>query len=252
MKKYRTHQHSHEFDKNTSPLALNMKNIQSRSQNNPTFVVDEFVDNQDTKIPYPNHAVIIGTTQSGKTSLIAEIFDSIDEVFSFDKNMNDEKKMIVISPMNYLEICDMMKSRNEWSVTLFSSLDFSQNLVSEIKNRFSESCASIKILLIDDFFVSAAKKPKHIAILNEIYALFRHENVSIFSTMHDGFIWDQIPKISTPKVFSENRLSTLYHCSESLCKISEIFLEWKYQNFDDTLTHRLLGTFPLCSSTVTC
>ena len=124
----------------------------SLEKNNTIFVIDEFLDNQHTKTPYPNHIVVLGSTQCGKSSLIAKILDSIDEVYSFSKPLNGRKKMIIISPMNYLEISDFMQSRNEWTMTLYSSLSFSQNLISEIKNQFSESDASIKILLIDDFF----------------------------------------------------------------------------------------------------
>lgn len=149
-----------------------------------SFVLDEFLDNGNNRITYPNHAIILGPTQSGKTTLLAKMFDSINEVYRFSTPLNGEKKMIVISPIEYLEIADKMKTSNEWSMALYSSSYFDSKLISEIKDKFKESNASVKILLIDDFFMKAAKNPKQIGILNEIYSFFRHMNVSVFSTMH--------------------------------------------------------------------
>ena len=175
-----------------------------------TFVLDEFLDNGSNRITYPNHAILIGSTQSGKTSLLAKILDSIDIVYRFPKPLNGRKKMIVISPIEYLEIADKMKTSNEWSMTLYSSKHFDSKLISSIKNQFEESDASIKILLIDDFFMKAAKNPKQVGILNEIYSFFRHMNISVFSTMHcyDMVFKDLIQQAAviicmfTPNIFS--------------------------------------------------
>ena len=153
-------------------------------QNIINFTIDHFLDNYHSKINYPNHCVVIGATQSGKSSLIAKIFDSIQNVYCFNKVLNGKKKLVIISPMPELEIYNLMKSKNDWVMTLYSSQNFSQHLITEIKKDFSQSNADINILLIDDFVIQAAKKPKYLAILNEIYAYFRHMNISIFSTLH--------------------------------------------------------------------
>ena len=153
-------------------------------EKNIRFTIDHFLDEKDSKVSYPNHCIVIGSTQSGKSTLIAKIFDSIQKVFYFDKIINNEKKMIVISPSPHLEICRLMKTKNEWKMTLYSSQIFSQHLINEIKADFSQSNADIKILLIDDFFFQAVEKSKYLGILNEIYAYFRHLNISIFSTIH--------------------------------------------------------------------
>ena len=155
-----------------------------RREKNIHFALDHFLDQKDSKVSYPNHCIVIGSTQSGKSSLIAKIFDSIQNVFHFNKIINNEKKLIVISPSPHLEISQLMKTKNEWKMSLYSSQSFSQHLINEVKHDFSQSNADIKILVIDDFFIQAVEKGKYLSILNEIYAYFRHLNISIFSTIH--------------------------------------------------------------------
>ena len=183
---------------------------QHKAFSEKNFVLDEFLDNESNRITYPNHAVILGSTQSGKTCLLAKMFDSIDTVYKFTKPLNGRKMMVVISPIDYLEIAEKMLTSDEWSMSLYSSRNFDSNLILAIKNQFEESDASIKILLIDDFFMKAAKNPKQIAILNEIYCFFRHMNISVFSTMHcyDMVFKDLIQQAAviicmfTPSIFS--------------------------------------------------
>ena len=47
--------------------------------------METFVNNNiDTRISYPNHICVFGSTQSGKSSLIGEILDNVDKVYSLD------------------------------------------------------------------------------------------------------------------------------------------------------------------------
>ena len=46
---------------------------------NDDLYMETFVDNNiDTRISYPNHICAFGSTQRGKSSLIGEILDNVD------------------------------------------------------------------------------------------------------------------------------------------------------------------------------
>ena len=57
----------------------------------------------DTKISYPNHICVFGSTQSGKSSLVGEILDNVDKVYSLDKSKN--KIYCVFTMVLGLETC---------------------------------------------------------------------------------------------------------------------------------------------------
>ena len=81
---------------------------------NDDLYMETFVDNNiDTRISYPNHICVFGSTQSGKSSLIGEILDNVDKVYSLDENkfLFGGKKIIIISPIEELEIGNFMKSK---------------------------------------------------------------------------------------------------------------------------------------------
>ena len=148
------------------------------------FVIDEFLDNTSNKLPFPTHMVILGPTQSGKSFLIGKILDQISDVYIFNRALNGKQKMIVISPIQDLEIADIMSNAGSWDISLYPSQKFDERLVLEIKDQFEKSDASIKILLVDDFLLKAVKNVKHLSLLNEIYSYFRHLNICIVSTLH--------------------------------------------------------------------
>ena len=74
------------------------------------------------------------------------------------------------------------KTFSDWNVSLYSSQKFGRSLVTEIIEEFRNSDSSIKFLLIDDYLISA--NSRDMSILNEMFAYFRHLNVSIIATLH--------------------------------------------------------------------
>ena len=76
--------------------------------------MDKFLDNESNRLNWPLNGVLIGATMSGKTTLMCNILDRIDEVYSFPRPLNGQKTLVVISPNKYsIEIGDKMKNRKE-------------------------------------------------------------------------------------------------------------------------------------------
>ena len=195
---------------------------------NDDLYMETFVDNNiDTRISYPNHICVFGSTQSGKSSLIGEILDNVDKVYSLDENkfLFGGKKIIIISPIEELEIGNFMKSKSEWEITLFNNMNLDNDFETQIKNSFKVSSNYINILLLDDFLIQASMTQMN--IINQIFSYYRHMNVSVIATIHSynkrfGTILEQSAIILT--LYGFNQITILrnvlkYHIYKGTAKI---------------------------------
>ena len=163
-------------------------NTVSTNSNDLLLHIEKFENPKiDTRISYPNHVILCGTTQSGKSSLIARILDNIDQVYAFPTKSKNEsvfksKKIIIFSPMDEVEIAKLMKTKNEWEISLYNIMSITRDVETEIRYAFSESQNLINILLLDDFLVQSNEH--QMQIINSIYSTYRHLNVCVISTIH--------------------------------------------------------------------
>ena len=138
----------------------------------------------NTKKPlnYPNHMLIFGSTQAGKTRLISDLLDDIESVYNFDFDIK-QRKLVVISPIAELEIADHMSTQRLWDIELYNNLNIEEEFENHLKsNVFLDSPNSINILLLDD--VLTQTKANDVIALNKWFSYFRHINVSIIATVH--------------------------------------------------------------------
>ena len=138
----------------------------------------------NTKKPlnYPNHMLIFGSTQAGKTRLISDLLDDIESVYNFDFDIK-QRKLVVISPIAELEIADHMSTKQLWDIELYNNLNIEEEFENHLKsNVFLDSPNSINILLLDD--VLTQTKANDVTALNKWFSYFRHINVSIIATIH--------------------------------------------------------------------
>ena len=184
--------------------------------------IEEITKGDPKKIlKWPSHMLIFGSTQAGKTSLIADMLDNINKVYIFDKEPI-ERKLIVVSPIPQLEIADKMSSTNLWDMELYNNLDLlSEDFEDHLINQFRKSSPNaVNILLLDDILTHA--KHNQIDFLNKLFAYFRHINVSILATVHSYDI-----RFST--IIDQSGLIITMFCLNTSNVIRNILMRYLYK-----------------------
>ena len=182
---------SHKRKRSSSDEERN-SSIVKKVQNNASLINDFHLElekrpkNEIPKKPltWPNHMLIFGATQAGKTRLIANLLDNVEEVYDFNSASSiEERKLVVVSPIPQLEIAEYMTTRSLWDLELYNDLDLNEDFEKHLKKCFLNiSPRSINILLLDDVLTQA--KSNQIIFLNKWFSYFRHINVSIIATVH--------------------------------------------------------------------
>ena len=86
-------------------------------------------------LTWPSHMLVFGSTMSGKTTLISNILDNIDLVYSFEKPCNIGK-IIVVSPIDTLEIANYMSSIHSWDIELYNNIEMNEEFEEHLIKRF--------------------------------------------------------------------------------------------------------------------
>ena len=138
-------------------------------------------------LDFPNHMLVFGSTQAGKTRLIAEILDNIETVYNLDSTDIEHRKLVIVSPIARLEITDHMSTKHLWEIELYnvSELKFDEQFENHLKKEvFLTHPKTVNILLLDDVLTATASKPNDMNSLDKWFSYFRHINVSIIGTIH--------------------------------------------------------------------
>ena len=138
-------------------------------------------------LDFPNHMLIFGSTQAGKTRLIAEILDNIETVYNLDSTDIEHRKLVIVSPITRLEITDHMSTKHLWEIELYnvSELKFDEQFENHLKKEvFLTHPKTVNILLLDDVLTATASKLNDMNSLDKWFSYFRHINVSIIGTIH--------------------------------------------------------------------
>ena len=99
--------------------------------------IERCCEKSHSKYPltWPSHMLVFGSTMSGKTTLIANILDNIDLVYSFEKPYN-AGKIIVVSPIDTLEIANHMSSIHSWDIELYNNIEMNEEFEEHLIKRF--------------------------------------------------------------------------------------------------------------------
>ena len=140
------------------------------------------------QLSFPNHMLVFGATQAGKTKLIADILDNIESAYKFDSNRITHRKLVIISPMPRLEVAKHMSAKELWDIELYNipKVNFDEDFEEHLKSHVFLPALlpnSINILLLDDV-LTGQTNPNDIRALNKWFSYFRHLNVSIIATVH--------------------------------------------------------------------
>ena len=165
-------------------MSISSTTTTNTDKNHCSLQLDQFIDSEPNKIRWPLMGIILGCSQSGKTTLMSNILDHLDTVYSFSLSPSSKKTLVAISPQTNIEMGEKMKTAEEWEIIQYSSEDFSETLVSVLRSKFKAQDSSLNILVIDDTGILALQNKHMRSCLNNIYASFRHLNVSVWSMLH--------------------------------------------------------------------
>ena len=133
-------------------------------------------------LSWPAHVLVFGSTMAGKTTLISDILDNIELVYDF-KNSHSKGKLIVISPIQTLEIADKLSTFSSWDIELYHNIELNEEFEEHLIKQFNRAPQNkVKILLLDDILTQSTNT--QIRFLNKMFAYLRHENISIIASVH--------------------------------------------------------------------
>ena len=156
---------------------------ETRDNNNFYLEIDHAPEKGQRALTWPSHILIFGSTMSGKTTLISNILDNINLVYDFKRTPYSKGKMIVVSPLDILEVAETMSSISLWDIELYSNIELNEEFEEHLIKRFRlMSQDTVKILLLDDVLTQSSHS--QIIFLNKLFAYLRHENISIIATVH--------------------------------------------------------------------
>ena len=172
-------------------------------------------------LTWPAHMLIFGSTMAGKTSLISDILDNIDEVYKFKKTPT-ERKLLILSPIPKIEIADKMTSTNSWNMELYNNLEeLNDDFIDHLIKTFQESSPNaINVLLLDDILTNT--KQNQIIFFNKLFSYFRHINVSIIATIHSYDI-----KFTT--ILEQTGLIIAMYCLNTSSVIRNVLTRYLYK-----------------------
>ena len=178
-------------------------------------------DFPETPLTWPNHMLVFGATQAGKTQLIANLLDNIEKVYNLKDCQIKERKRVVISPIPDLEIANYMATKHFWDMELYNDLDFNEEFENHLKNCFQNTSSNnINILLLDDILTHT--RPNQIIFLNKWFSYFRHINVSIIATIHSYDI-----KFST--IIDQSGMIVAMYCLNTSNVLRNILARYLYK-----------------------
>ena len=184
--------------------------------------IEQTVKKTRTKhaLSWPSHILVFGSTMSGKTSLIADILDQINLLYNF-KTPHIIGKLIVISPIQTLEIENKLSSFPSWDIELYHNIELNEDFEEHLIKQFRLTPKNmIKILLLDDILTQA--NHTQIILLNKLFAYFRHENISIIASVHSYDI-----KFST--IIDQSGLIVAMYCLNTSTVIRNILMRYLYK-----------------------
>ena len=78
-------------------------------------------------LSWPAHVLVFGSTMAGKTTLISDILDNIELVYNF-KNPHSIGKLVVVSPIQTLEIADKLSTFSSWDIELYHNIELKRRI----------------------------------------------------------------------------------------------------------------------------
>ena len=171
-------------------------------------------------LSWPAHILVFGSTMAGKTTLISDILDNIELVYNF-KDSHSKGKLIVVSPIQSLEIADKLSSFSSWDIELYHNVDLNEDFEEHLIKQFRSAPQNkVKILLLDDILTQST--PTQITFLNRLFAYLRHENISIIASVHAYDI-----KFAT--IIDQVGLIVAMYCLNTSTVIRNILMRYLYK-----------------------
>ena len=148
-------------------------------------MVQSFKDGNVTKLDFPSHQCIFGSTMSGKTFLATTIINDIDQVY---KRKMSTYTLIVLSPHEDLE--EDIKSRldEKWLIVHFNVEIFSQEVIDRMISFLAKENLLGKeiIAMVDDLLIQSTFASSADLFIVKSFATLRHQNISLIATIQNN------------------------------------------------------------------
>lgn len=153
-----------------------------------SFVAPQyFTDNRKNVITFPQHMLLVGKTNSGKSMLVADIFSNIDDVY---RRSAKDNIIISISPNDSIEqnFLDRFNSKDDWRIIHFSMNMITEEGISDILSYIKKEGLLGKeiFLFIDDLAIQGYSSKHTNSFILKMLATFRHKNIALIITIQVG------------------------------------------------------------------
>ena len=148
-------------------------------------VLQSFKDGCISKLDFPSHQCIFGSTMIGKTFLATRIINNIDRIY---KRKMKTYYLIVLSPHENLE--DAIKTRldEKWIIIHFNVQTFSQHIIDRMITFLTQkNLLGLEIVvLLDDLLIQASLNSNMDLFIVKSFATLRHKNISLIATVQNN------------------------------------------------------------------
>ena len=208
----------------TKRFIYNQHRLQSSKtpSKNLYLEIEHIPKTEEPKCPlsWPAHVLVFGSTMAGKTTLISDILDNVELVYNF-KNPHSKGKLIVVSPIQTLEIADKLSTFSSWDIELYHNVDLNEEFEEHLIKQFRlVPQDKVKILLLDDILTQSTHT--QMIFLNRLFAYLRHEDISIIASVHAYDI-----KFST--IIDQVGLVVAMYCLNTSTVIRNILMRYLYK-----------------------
>lgn len=191
------------------------------------------VSNSIIRIPFQSNIIVNGTTNSGKSTFISNIFSK--EYWSFDNVMSN---VYVIAKIEDQSVFDVLKANCEEKgirVHFYQEIDNFNKIMNDVESN--------SVIIIDDFMVNAVRDKNLMSQLTDLFNVYtHHKNLITIVTLHNLFV----DGFRTVRLNSQ--FLFLFSTPVDTSSIQRFFeqldpdnSQWLFQAYKKTLNHPQFG-----------
>ena len=148
------------------------------------FTPDCSADGVKNLVSFPEHMLIIGRTNSGKSCLVGDILSNIDKIY---QRYTKDNIIIMLSPHDTIEknFLRRFNSAQDWKILHFSMQTFDEeSMESVLKYMDEENIIGREVFLfVDDLAIGGRISKQADSFILKAFATFRHKNISLIVTI---------------------------------------------------------------------
>jgi len=148
---------------------------------------EHFTDGRKNTVQFPEHMLVIGRTNSGKSSLIGSVFSNINTVY---RRYTKDNIIILISPHEAIDYNFLRRfnSLEDWKIIHFFMHSLNEEgMESVLKYLEKEKLLGKEIFLfLDDLAINGYASKRANSFILKLFSTFRHKNIAVIATVQVG------------------------------------------------------------------